>query len=161
MLARAKLAGVCPVDTRDNLPSLLLTLFLLCTGASHPSWPYAPCRISNGVGAAARALPVACHMPIGGDDSRKRIDKLPARPRGGDAVDVAVPERSRVLNDVRPAEPGASVDLRASAPLFPGVAMIASRSYHFVFMICLKSTRLAVADTAANAEISYSEVFTS
>ncbi len=80
-----------------------------------------------GVGAAARALPVACHMPIGGDDSRKRADRLPARPRGG--VESTVPERFRVEMEVRPADPGASVDLRASAPLSPGVAIAASCSY--------------------------------
>ena len=69
---------------------------------------------------------------MGGEDSRKRIDKLPARPREGvDEAPVFV--RSLVEIEARPADPeGRSVDLRtASAALFGGVAMAVGCGWHF------------------------------
>ena len=73
--------GVCPDDVLDNLLILssLTVLFLLCPSSSQPPCPKLPLRISKGVGAWARTLPVACHMPEGGLDSRNRREALRIR----------------------------------------------------------------------------------
>lgn len=75
------LPGVCADGVRDNLLILssLMVLFLLCPSSSQPPCPKLPLRISKGVGACARTLPVACHMPEGGLDSRKRREALRIR----------------------------------------------------------------------------------
>ena len=73
--------GVCPDDVLDNLLILssLTVLFLLCPSSSQPPCPKLPLRISKGVGAWARTLPVACHIPEGGLDSRNRREALRIR----------------------------------------------------------------------------------
>ena len=75
------LPGVCADDVLDSLLTLssLTLLYLLCTSPSQPPFPKLPLRISKGVGACARTLPVACHMPEGGLDSRNRREALRIR----------------------------------------------------------------------------------
>ena len=93
--------GVCPDDVLDNLLILssLTVLFLLCPSSSQPPWPKLPLRISRGVGAWARTLPVACHMPEGGLDSRNRREALRIRL-------LVVESRFVVESRLRLGEPG-------------------------------------------------------
>ena len=88
-----KLPGVCAEFVLDNrsLLSSLIVLFLRCICRSHPSWEKLPFRISAGVGACARALPVACHIPTGGLDSKNLSDALLT------LAELAVDDRTLVI----------------------------------------------------------------
>ncbi len=94
------LPGVGPDDVLDNLLILssLTVLFLLCPSSSQPPYPKLPLRISKGVGACARTLPVACHMPEGGLDSRNRKEALRIRL-------LVVDSRLRLGESGEPGEP--------------------------------------------------------
>lgn len=88
-----RLPGVCAEFDRDSrlMLSSLTVLFLRCISLFQPSYEKLPLRISPGVGACARALPVACHMPTGGLDSRNLSEALLTLP------ELAVEDRSLVF----------------------------------------------------------------
>lgn len=120
-----RLPGVFAEDCLDNLLTLswLTVLFLLCDSPSHPLWPKLPLRISIREGACARTVPVACHIPEGGLDSRNLREAL--RFRSG-CEEFAVDDRVRVAILPAPVAGDVGVWIRVGdlAPLPPWVAML-------------------------------------